>query len=227
MKHKGLKIFGGLLLILITAFIILNFTLDGIVKSAIEENGTELLQTEVDVGNVNISLFDGSGVIHGFTVSNPDEFSDEPAVQIDETSIKIDVMSIFTDTIVVENVMIRNPELYFEQQGFGINLRKLNENMELAEVEEEPRLIIRHLFIENGTVRVSSTIDRERTAEASIEEFELNNIGQAGTNTMKQSIREIMDPLLERAIREAVSRGLLEQLENKVEDLLGTGEEND
>lgn len=211
---------------LIAAFIILNFTLDGIVKSAIEENGSELLQTSVEVGNVNVSLLNGSGVIYGFTVANPDGFSDEEAIRIDETSIKIDLSTIFSDTIVVENINIKNPELFFEQKGLGINLRKLNENMDLAEDVEGPSLVINHLFVENGTVRVSSTIERERTAEASIQEFELTNIGQSGSNTMKQSIREIMDPLIERAIREAVSRGLLEQLENKVQDLLGADDEN-
>lgn len=226
MKHKGLKIIGGLLVVLIAAFIILNFTLDGIVKSAIEENGSELLQTSVEVGNVNISILDGSGVIYGFTVANPDGFSDEEAVRIDETTIKIDLSTIFSDTIVVENVNIKNPELFFEQKGLGVNLRKLNENMDLAEDVEGPSLVIKHLFVENGTVRVSSTIERERTAEASIQEFELTNIGQAGSNTVKQSIREIMDPLIERALQEAVSRGLLEQLENKVQDLLGADEEN-
>lgn len=211
---------------LIAAFIILNFTLDGIVKSAIEENGSELLQTSVEVGNVNVSLLNGSGVIYGFIVANPDGFSDEEAIRIDETSIKIDLSTIFSDTIVVENINIKNPELFFEQKGLGINLRKLNENMDLAEDVEGPSLVINHLFVENGTVRVSSTIERERTAEASIQEFELTNIGQSGSNTMKQSIREIMDPLIERAIREAVSRGLLEQLENKVQDLLGADDEN-
>lgn len=226
MKHKGLKIFGGFLVVLIVAFIILNFSLDGIVKSAIQENGTELLQTEVGVDNVNVSIFDGSGVIYGFTVANPEGFSDEQAIRIDETSIKIDLSTIFSDTIVVENINIKNPELFFEQKGMGINLRKLNQNMDLAEDVEEPFLVINHLLIENGTVRVSSTIEREQTAEASIEAFELTNIGQAGSNTMKQSIREIMDPLIERAIQEAVTRGLLEQLENKVQDLLGGDDED-
>ncbi|WP_234568308.1 DUF748 domain-containing protein [Rhodohalobacter sp. 614A] len=227
MKHKGLKIFGGLLVVLIAAFIILNFSLDGIVKSAIEENGTELLQTEVNIGNVNVSLFDGSGVIYGFTVANPEGFSDEKAIVIDEMSLKIDLATIFSDTIVVENIHIQNPELFFEQIGLGINLRKLNENMDVAEDTEGPSMVINHLLMEDGTVRVSSTIERERTAEASIEEFELTNIGQSGSNTMKQSIREIMDPLIERAIQEAVSRGLLEQLENKVQDLLGVDDDEE
>jgi hypothetical protein len=207
------------------AFIVLNFTIDGIVKSNIEETGTELFQTEVNVGNVNISLFDGSGEIYNLTVANPENFSDEPAIEMEEIQIKVDLMSLLSDTILVENVNITGASLFFEQQGFGINLRELNQNMDLSADEDEPAMIIDHLLVDGATVRVSSTIDRERTAEATIERFELNGIGRQGSTTMKQSMQQIMEPLIERAIQEAVSRGLLEQLENKVQDLLGGDEE--
>lgn len=222
---KTVAVFGGFLAVLVICFIVLSFTLDGIVKSAIEENGTELFQTELSVSDVDISLFNGSGTIHGLTIQNPEDFSDRPAILIDQTNIRIDLATLLSDTIIIRDVRIQNPELFFEQKGLGVNLRKLNQNMDLAYEPDEPSLIINHLLVENGIVKVSSTIDRERTAEANIDEFELNNIGQEGNNTMKQSIRKIMNPLIDRAIQEAVSRGLLEQLENKVEDLLGTEEE--
>lgn len=225
MISKGLKIFGAFVIVLIGAFIVLNFTIDGIVKSNIEESGTELFQTQVDVGNVNISLFDGSGEIYGLSVANPEDFSDEPAIEMEEIRIKVDLMSLLSDTILVENVNITGASLFFEQQGFGVNLRQLNENMDLAVDEDDPSMVIDHLLVDGATVRVSSTIDRERRAEATLESFELNGIGRQGSNTMKQSMQQIMEPLIERAIQEAVSRGLLEQLENKVQDLLGGDEE--
>ena len=218
---KGLKIFAAFVIALIGAFIVLNFTIDGIVKSNIEETGTELFQTEVNVGNVNISLFDGSGEIYGFTVANPEDFSDEPAIEMEEIRMKVDLTSLLSDTIFVENVHSIGASLFFEQQGFGINLRQLNQNMDLAAEEDETAMVIDYLLVENSTVTVSSTIDRERTAEATIESFELNNIGRQGSNTKKQSMQQVMEPLIERAIQEAVSSGLLEQLENKVRDLLG------
>lgn len=225
MKNKGLKIFAAFIVVLMAAFIVLNFTIDGIVKSSIEESGMELFQTEVDVGNVNISLFDGSGEIYGFTVANPEGFSDEPAIEMEEIRIKIDLASLLSDTIWVENVHIMGTSLFFEQQGFGINLRQLNQNMDLSEDEAGPVMVVDHLLVENATVTVSSTIDRERTTETTIESFELNGIGRQGRNTMKQSMQQIMEPLIERAIREAMTGGLLDQLENKVQDLFNGDDE--
>ena len=81
-------------------------------------------------------------------------------------------------------------------------------------------LIIEHLFIENGQVTVSTEIDKERTASASISSFELNGIGREGSNTIKQSTRQILKPLLEKAIAEAIKGGVIDQLENKVKDFI-------
>lgn len=225
MKNKTLKICAGIIIALAIVFIIVNFTIDGIVKSSIEESGTELFQTEVDVGSVNISLFDGSGEIYDLSVANPEDFSDQPAIEMGEIRIKVDLTSLFSDTILVENVHVTRAALFFEQEGFGINLRTLNQNMDLSAEPDDPVMVIDRLLVENATVTVSSTIDRERTAEASIENFEVNGIGRQGSNTMKQSMQQVMEPLIERAIREAMTGGLLDQLENKVKELLG-GDEN-
>lgn len=221
MKHKGLKIFGGLVAVLITGFIIVTLSLDGIVKSGIEDNGSQLLQTEVSVGNVNVSPFSGEGRIDEFRVANPDKFSDQDAIYIKEASIRVDVGTLLSDQIIVEEIRVKAPELYFEQRGFGANLKTLNDNMGLSSGgSSESSLIIEHLLIENGQVTVSTEIDKERTASASIESFELNGIGQDGSNTVQQSLQEVMKPLLEKAIAEAIKGGVTDQIKDKVQDLL-------
>lgn len=221
MKNKGLKIFGGFIAVVIIGFIILTLSLDGIVKSGIEDNGSQLLQTEVSVGNVNVSPFSGEGRIDEFRVVNPDDFSDQDAIYIKEASIKVDVGSLLSDQIVVEEIRIKSPQLYFEQRGFGANLKKLNDNMDLSSGgSSESGLIIEHLVIEDGKVTVSTEIDKERTASASIASFELNGIGEDGNNTVQQSLQEVMKPLLDKAIAEAIKGGVTDQIKNKVQDLL-------
>ncbi|MEQ8524399.1 hypothetical protein [Gracilimonas sp.] len=221
MKNKGFKIFGGILAVIVAGFLVLTLSLDGIIKSGIEENGSRLLQTQVKVNNVNISPFNGSGSIEGFTVANPDKFSDKNAISIQEASIRIDLGSLLSDEIIVRDITVKSPQLYFEQQGFGANLKTLNDNMSLSsKSSSETRLIIEHLLIENGQVTVSTDIDRERTATAAIESFELNGIGKDGSNTVQQSVQQVIKPLIERAITEAIKGGVVDQLENKVDDLL-------
>lgn len=220
MKNKGLKILGGLAVLIIAAFVVVTLSLDGIVKSGIEKHGSELLQTEVSVDDVDVSLFGGTGSINGFSVQNPDDFSDEHAIYIEEASMKIDIRSIFSDVIVVNEIIVKNPQLFFEQKGIGANLKTLNDNMNLSSDESETNLIINYLLIENGTVKVSTSIERERTAEASLKQFELHGIGKDGSNTIKQSVHQVLEPLLKEAIEEAIKSGVTEQIEDKVRDFL-------
>jgi uncharacterized protein involved in outer membrane biogenesis len=220
MKNATLKIVSGFVLVIIAAILVITLSLDGMIKSGIEENGSELLQTPVTVDNVSISLFGGSGVISGFAVQNPEGFSNEPALYIQEISMNMDIWSLFSDQIVVNEIMVKSPDLFFEQIGAGVNLKKLNDNMDLASEESsETSLIIEHLLVEDGKVTVSTSLERERKTEVSIAEFTLNDIGRDGNNTIKQTVRQVLKPLLQKAITEALKSGVTEQLENKVRGL--------
>lgn len=223
MKNNKLKLWGGIVAILIAALITLTFMLDGMVKSGIEETASDLLQTEVQVGNVDLSIFNGSGNIHSFIVNNPDNYSDEPAITIDLAHMELSLPSLFTDRIVVKTLTIQEPKLYFEQRGFGANLKTLIDNMSSpSEDDSDTQLIIKHLLIENSTVKVSTTIDRERTAKTDIGKIELNDVGEQQNYTVRETTRELLRPLLEKAISEALRSGVSSQLKSKVNDLLGS-----
>ncbi|MDZ7805871.1 MAG: hypothetical protein U5K71_02000 [Gracilimonas sp.] len=220
MKNKALKILATLVVVIIVAVLVFTLSLDGMIKAGIEENGSELLQTEVVVDNVSVSLFGGGGTINGFTVQNPEGFSDEPALYIHEASMEVDIWSLFSDKIVVHEIIVNSPDLFFEQIGLGVNLKKLNDNMDLASDEpSEASLIIEYLLIKDATVTVSSSLERERTTEVKLAELTLNDIGSDGNNTVKQSVRQILKPLFQEAMEEALKSGVVEQLENKVRDL--------
>lgn len=220
MKNKGLKIFGGLIALLVAAFIVLTLTVDGIVKSGIEEHGSQLMGTEVRVDGVSISLFSGSGSIFGFTVQNPEDFSDEAAVEIEEMSMEIDISSLFSEVILVKNVTVKSPSVFFEQKGIGANLKVLNDNMAAnSGASSEKAMIIEHLLVEDGNIRVSTSIDRERNAEASFSSIELEGIGRDGNDTISDAVRQVIQPILERAMEEAIKSGVTDQIENRVRDL--------
>ncbi|MFD2531122.1 DUF748 domain-containing protein [Gracilimonas halophila] len=215
MKNKVLKIVGGFVVVIIAAILVITLSLDGMIRSGIEENGSELLQTQVTVDNVSVSIFSGSGTISGFTVQNPEGFSNEPALYIKEASMNMDIWSLFSDQIVVNEIIVKSPDLFFEEIGVGVNLKKLNETMDLASEESsETSLIIQYLLIEDGNITVSSSLERERTTEVT-----LDDIGRNGTNTIKQSVRQVLKPLLQKAMEEALRSGVVEQLENKVRNL--------
>ncbi|HKK25366.1 MAG TPA: hypothetical protein VJ941_07030 [Gracilimonas sp.] len=223
MSKKTLKLTAGFAVVLLSLLLVITLSLDGMVKSGIERNGSELLQTRVTVDNVNISLFSGSGTINGFAVQNPENYSDESALYIEEASIKIDVTSLLSDRIIVNEIKLNNPEILFEQKGIGINLNTLSDNMDIDSQEtpedSETNLIIDHLKIIEGKVIVNSTLNRDQTTEVSLTDLTVNDIGRDGNNTVKQSVKEILRPLFQKAIEDALKSGVTEQIEDKVRDL--------
>jgi len=223
MSKKILKLTAGFAVVLLSLLLVITLSLDGMVKSGIERNGSELLQTRVTVDNVNISLFSGSGTINGFAVQNPENYSDESALYIEEASIKIDVTSLLSDRIIVNEIKLNNPEILFEQKGIGINLNTLSDNMDIDSQEtpedSETNLIIDHLKIIEGKVIVNSTLNRDQTTEVSLTDLTVNDIGRDGNNTVKQSVKEILRPLFQKAIEDALKSGVTEQIEDKVRDL--------
>lgn len=218
---KVLSAIGILLGILVIGIVILTYTIDGIVKSNIEDTGSSMLQTTVEVDDVNISLFGGTGTIDGITVHNPEGFADSAAIKLQQIDMKLDLSSLLSDTIVVDSLIIQEPELFFEQTTAGNNLNALTQNIDM-ESESETRVIIDYLKVNQGLVSASTDIGGERSAQAEFDQFELTGVGRTESNTMKQTFRQVLEPIIERAAQEALKEGLLDQAKEKLQDLLGS-----
>lgn len=217
---KLLSIVGVLIGILLIGLIVLTYTIDGIVKSNIEDTGSSMLNTTVEVDDVNISLFDGEGTIDGITIHNPEEFSDSSAMQLQQIQMKVDVLSLLSDTIVVDSLIIQEPEIFFEQTTAGNNLNALTQNIDM-ESESETNVVIDYLRVNQGLVKARTAIgEEERSAQAEFEQFELTGMGRVDSNTMKQTLRQILEPIIERAAQEALKEGLLEQAKDRLQNLL-------
>lgn len=218
---KGLKITGIIAAVIVGALLIVGMTIDGIVESGIEDSGTELLKTEVEVDDIDISIFGGSANMDGFIIYNPEGFSDEAAISLKEIEIELDIQSLLSETIIVKRIHVKNPEIFFEQTGSKINLRELSSNISAgSEDDSEKALIIEEFILEEGKVAISSELEKERNVEATIDRIELNDIGKSGSNTVQDAMKQILEPVIRDAIAEAVKSGLLDKLENAVEDLI-------
>lgn len=225
MSKNTLKVLSGIFAAIILTLLLITFSVDRVVKTGIEESGSELLQTEVAVDKVSISIFGGSGTIEGLTIKNPESFSDESALFIQNASIKVDLGSLLSDQVIVNEIIINSPEVLFEQEGMGINLKRLSDNMDAASGEpsksSETKLVVEHLRISEGKIVVNSSLNRDGLTEVSLSDITVNDIGRDGNNTVKQSVEEILRPLFQKAIEDALKSGVTEQIEDKVRDLFG------
>lgn len=212
--------FVAIIALAIVASLILSFSLDGVVGSRIESSTSEMLETRVTVDDVSISILDGKGTISGITIQNPEGFSENPAVQLRQISITLDLSSLLSDTIVVNNISIEKPELFFEQKGTENNLNALMNRMG-GSSSSGTNVVIDRLLVENGQVRLTADIgNEEQSAEAAFSRIEVEGIGRSGSGTMQQAMREILEPILRSAAREAVEKGLMNRAKEELKDLI-------
>src|SRR3546814_10217063 len=79
-------------------------SLNDIVKAAVEKAGSDLSQTDVRLDEVDIELASGKGALRGFRVTNPDGFSDGDAFRFAEVSVTLDLATVRSDPVVIEEV---------------------------------------------------------------------------------------------------------------------------
>lgn len=209
----------GLIIVTAIGALILSFSLDSMVKSNLESTGTEMLDTSVDVDDVSISILDGSGSIKGITIANPEGFSDSTAVELKQISMKMDVYSLLSDTVVVNEIRINKPELHYEQKTSGSNFDALTANMESGG-SSETYLVIDYLLVKNGRISLSTDIGGSKSAETEFSQIEIEGIGREGSSTTKQALRQILEPILKQAAQEAIKSGLKNKAKDAVKDLL-------
>lgn len=211
----------SIICLLIVGFLIFTLTIDRLVKSGIEEVGTEMTGTEVWVASVSISAFSGRGTINGFHVANPEGFSREDALIIDEFFIELDLMTLFSDEIIVREITINAPAIFMEQKLPENNLqsilRHINETTSFEASDSE--LVIERFLMMDGIVELHSEVGGERTARFEISAIELHDLGrQEGRNAAEDVIQQITERIVEKAVEAAVRSGS-EQLKDAIRDI--------
>jgi len=105
--------------ILVLAVVVAVWSLDSIVKAAIERYGSAATKTAVRVDSVHLSLLDGKGAISGLRVANPPGFSLAEAVSIGEIQLALERDTVRSNPIVVDEISIVGPQVLFEINQAG------------------------------------------------------------------------------------------------------------
>ena len=217
---KGIK-FGliGLIVAIVVGFVILTLSIHSIVKSSIEDIGSEMTGTAVTVDGVSISPFSGNGTISGFRVANPEGYGESHAVEIGELSIEMDIWSLFSDEVVVRQIRVLSPMIYVEQKLPENNIQEILNHVQSVDAFEasDAEMIVHHFILQDGSVDLYTEVGGERSARVEIETFEMHDIGD-GQDAVENIIQQIAEEVGRRALRAAVESGG-EQIRDAIWDL--------
>ena len=169
-------------------------SLNSIVKAAVEKYGSDVTQVVVRLNEVDIELTSGKGALRGLTVGNPSGFKSARAMSLGEISLQLDVGSVTQDTVVIKEISITGPEVMYEFGLKGSNIDALRRNVNAYAAQrkdkrkgeaapEEPdkqgrKLVVERLYIRDGKVNVSATELQGKSANASLPDIQLTDIGK-------------------------------------------------
>jgi hypothetical protein len=206
--------------------------LNSIVKAAIEKFGSQATKTAVRVSSVEIKLRSGEGALLGLRVANPSGFSFPSIIRLDDVSVRIEVNSVRGNPVVVDNILISGPEVFYERKEDGttnVDVLKKNLTPSGPPREEQPkqspkgketRLRVKKLVFEKGKVhvRIAKLGDKPFTLE--LPRLELTDIGKQRGATPDEIARTVATALAEETVK-AVAKTQSERLLRKgAEDLL-------
>ncbi|MDF1565915.1 MAG: hypothetical protein P1V51_22965 [Deltaproteobacteria bacterium] len=192
--------------------------LDALVESAIETHGSAAARTRVKVGGVRIDLKEGASTIRGLTVANPEGFEAPLAFSLDELTVEVATDSLTEDVIVIDRIVVRDPEVFFELREDGrSNLEEIEQGLGGgggggAKASGEgggpgPRLIIRKLLFEGGRIE-ANLLPLKRQEELKLPRIVMTDLGGKRGATPEGIARQILGTLTRRASAEVQKKAL-------------------
>lgn len=218
---------------------------DHLVQQAIETHGSAATQTAVRVEHVDIRLASTSAGLRNLTVANPPGFSTAPALRLDEVQIALDGTSLGADVLVLDEVKIVAPQVYFEvDANRQANLDVIRRNVEDYDRRDDvvavgtprpnvspvptpplarnpagqPRVIIKRLAITGGKVEIDATALGGKRKVVELPDTEVGGIGATSGGATGNEVAQFVVMALIRDVGTAVAAT---QVQTKIEEALG------
>lgn len=182
-----------------------------IIQAVIEDQGSMVTQVPVKLSGVDLSISDLKAGLRGLTVGNPDGFKTDQSISVGEVSVKISE-DWSTDIIVIEEVMIRAPEITYEIGSGGSNIDAIQSNVEKSTGGSDstagsssgnddaagPKVVINNLYIIDGMINVSASFMDGQTLSTGLPDIHLQDIGKdSGGATPAEVAEEVISSITE------------------------------
>jgi hypothetical protein len=239
---KRIMIIGGgivavAIVAIVVAVVFLASNLDSLVKTAVEEIGTRATGAEVTLDSVALSPTTGQGALDGLTVGNPPGFKTDHAFRLGSVSLAVDVASITSDTVVVKEVVVTQPQVTYELGGSGSNVDALKKNVESfvnstagggsggsggGDGAGGKKVVIENLYIRDGKVGVSASFLQGKALSAPLPDIHLKDIGKdKGGATPAEVAQKVVGAITGGAGKAVASLGLGDMAKKAMEGAAG------
>ena len=213
--------------LIIVIVVALGFSLNSIIKGGVETFGPRALGADVKLQDVDISLFDGKGKLNKLFIGNPQGFKTESAFQLAEVRLSLDVKSVFSDIIVIDEIFIDGPDITYEKGMKGDNIKALLKNIESFSGSEakggskeaaksETKIQINNFIVKNGKINMSMSALKGQKLSVALPDIHMKDIGKGKDGTsVANALKEIFAALNKNII--TASAGSLKDISGTIE----------
>ena len=167
---------------------------NALLKSQVEALASQALGVDVTLGNISIDA--SKGQVSNITIANPEGFSEEPAITIDQVDFDYtyDAQKTLTITLASTGHINTNIEVLPQTTNL-VTLQKLSENSQVnwsLPKNAPKRVIIKELSAPNNTVTPLKTLQGDFKAEEhKAGAFIRKNIGEEEATSAHQTVIDI------------------------------------
>ena len=218
-----------IVLLLIVGVAILYASLDGIIKSVVESQGTEQLKVPTTLDAVSLSLLHGTLNLSNFAIGSPQGFSAPQMMSLGGLGVDTGgLMQLRNEPIHIPSISIDQPKLVIEQSGGKLNFKALMDQMSAgsqpapvapAAQPSSPApastpapssgsktvmLIIDDLTMNGASVVIRPGIPGlTDEIDVPIPSIDLKNIGNADGNGNGEAIKDVVSTLIKALVTKA------------------------
>ncbi len=169
------------------------YSLDMIVKVALEHYGPDVLGVPVKVSGVRISPKTGEGSLAGVEIGNPQGFAAARAVKLGEIRVSIDPLTLTEPVISIRELAVDAPLITFERGRGGNNLDAIQKHIDAyvrrssgdggdpkaaAQSAGARRFVVEKLSIRGAKVTMTNAALRGQGITFDLPDVQLRDIGK-------------------------------------------------
>ncbi len=208
-----------LLVIVVLAVLGVWLFLEPLVKTSVNKFGSQIVGTNVSLDGFKFSPFAGEVELKGLKVANPEGYKTENLLSLGRILVKVDVKSLMSDVIVVDDISVNEPKISYEMPDFTTsNVMQIQQNVakntapsadkaeaqEAETVKEETatapskKVVIKRVLVEGGALSALTPLQTNASAlELNLPAVEITGIGESNNGeNIKDTIVTIFNKIL-------------------------------
>jgi hypothetical protein len=140
--------------------VLVRIALPFVVQSVLQRSLSRMLETTVQIKDVDLSLLRGAVWIQGLRIRGPEGFQTHEPIELKELGVNVKVWSLLGKTLTIQRVAVKNPLLVLERNSQGdIGVVRLIEQMSKEEApppkptpSRAPAIRIKSITVKNGKI---------------------------------------------------------------------------